>query len=237
VTWGTGAFLLVNTGGELVESRQGLLSTVAYSMPGELHYALEGSVFVAGAAVQWLRDLGVISSAAESQTLAGSLPSNEGVYFVPALAGLGAPHWDPYARGIIVGLTRGTERAHLVRAALEAIAYQTHDLVRAMEADSKEKLSQLRVDGGAARNDFLCQFQADILGIPVLRPEVLETTALGAAFAAGVTAGLWEPSQVSELVCLEHRFEPRMPEEEIKRFLAGWQAAVDRATGWARGGG
>jgi glycerol kinase len=237
VTWGTGAFLLVNTGGELVESRQGLLTTVAYAAPEELHYALEGSVFVAGAAVQWLRDLGVISSAAESQALASSLPSNDGVYFVPALAGLGAPHWDPYARGIIVGLTRGTERAHLVRAALEAIAYQTHDLVRAMEADSKEKLSQLRVDGGAARNDFLCQFQADILGIPVLRPEVLETTALGAAFAAGVTAGLWEPSQVSELVCLERRFEPRMPEEEIKRFLAGWRAAVDRATGWARGGG
>lgn len=233
VTWGTGAFLLVNTGGRPVLSRSGLLTTVAYTGQGTVTYALEGAAFVAGAAVQFLRDLGLIASAAESQALAESLSDNEGVYFVPALAGLGAPYWDPYARGAVLGLTRGTTRAHLARAALEAIAYQTHDLLGAVEADLSERLSELRVDGGAANNDFLCQFQADILGIPVARPRVLETTALGAALAAGVSIGLWDLSQVPELVSVERRFEPKMSDVERRKLLSGWRKAVDRAKGWA----
>ncbi len=234
VTWGTGAFLLLNTGTEVPTSAQGLLSTVAYSTGDRAAYALEGSVFIAGAAIQWLRDLELISSAAESEELSRSLPDNEGVYFVPALVGLGAPYWDPYARGTILGLTRGTTRAHLVRAALEAIAYQTHDVVRAMEADAGIQLPELRVDGGAARNDFLCQFQADILGVPVVRPEVLETTALGAALAAGVAAGIWGISDVPELVRVERRFDPAMPDKERERLLSSWKRAVERARGWAK---
>ncbi|MGY4707094.1 glycerol kinase GlpK [Candidatus Bipolaricaulota sp. J31] len=237
VTWGTGAFLLVNTGDRPVPSRHGLLTTVAYTTGDGVAYALEGSVFVAGAAIQWLRDLGLISRAAESEELARSLAGNDGVYFVPALVGLGAPHWDPYARGAILGLTRGTTRAHLVRAALEAIAYQTADLVRAMESDIAGGLEELRVDGGAARNDFLCQFQADILGIPVVRPEVLETTALGAALAAGVSAGLWDLADIPALVRRERTFAPRMSKEERERLLSGWRKAVDRAKGWAEGEG
>ena len=237
VTWGTGAFLPVNTGERPVPSRHRLLTTVAYATPGGTSYALEGSVFVAGAAVQWLRDLGLLASAAESETLARSLAGNDGVYFVPALVGLGAPHWDPYARGAILGLTRGTTRAHLVRAALEAVAYQTCDLVRAMEADSGRAMVELRVDGGAARNDFLCQFQADILGIPVLRPQVPETTALEAALAAGISVGLWDLSDVPRLARPERRFEARMPREERERLLAGWRRAVTRAKGWAEGKG
>ena len=234
VTWGTGAFLLVNTGDRPVGSSHGLLSTLAYTSPAEVRYALEGSVFIAGAAIQWLRDgLGIIGAAGESEELARTLPGNEGVYFVPALAGLGAPHWDPYARGTILGLTRGTTRAHLVRAALEAIAYQTHDLVRALEADAGISLPVLRVDGGAARNDFLCQFQADLLGIPVVRPQVLETTALGAALAAGVAVGLWSLADLPELIRSERRFEPRMPEGERKRLLSCWRKALERAKGWA----
>ncbi|HIE48059.1 TPA: glycerol kinase, partial [Candidatus Bipolaricaulota bacterium] len=171
------------------------------------------------------------------QALAGSLPGNEGVYFVPALAGLGAPHWDPYARGAILGITRGTTKAHLVRAALEAIAYQTCDLVRALEADAATPLPALRVDGGAARNDFLCQFQADILGIPVQRPQVLETTALGAALAAGVSVGLWEFSDIPSLVRWERAFQPRMSPAKREQLLSGWRKAVERAKGWAEGAG
>jgi glycerol kinase len=235
VTWGTGAFLLVHTGDRPVESGQGLISTVAYSAPGGASYALEGSAFVAGAAVQFLRDLGLISSSAESEALAASLSGNEGVYFVPALTGLGAPHWDPYARGAILGLTRGTTRAHLARAALEAIAYQTHDLVRAAEADFPHRLPELRVDGGAARNEFLCQFQADILGVPVVRPQVLETTALGAALAAGVSLGLWQFSDIPSLVRRERTFQPHMSPSEREQLLAGWHRAVERARGWAEG--
>jgi len=234
VTWGTGAFLLLNTGGEVLTPSRALLSTVAYTTDKGVAYALEGSVFVAGAAIQWLRDLGLISSAAESEGLARSLPGNEGVYFVPALTGLGAPYWDPYARGTIVGLTRGTTRAHLARAALESIAYQTADIVKAMEAEAGFSLSELRVDGGAARNGFLCQFQADILGIPVVRPEVLETTALGAALAAGASAGIWELADIPELLRVERRFEPRMSQRERERLLAGWRAAVERARGFAK---
>ena len=237
VTWGTGAFLLVNTGDRPVGSSHGLLSTLAYSTPQGAGYALEGSVFVAGAAIQWLRDgLGIIGAAGESEELARTLPGNEGVYFVPALAGLGAPHWDPYARGTILGLTRGTTRAHLVRAALEAIAYQTHDLVRTLEADAGISLPVLRVDGGAARNDFLCQFQADILGIPVQRPQVLETTALGAALAAGVSVGLWARSDIPSLVRRERTFQPRMSSDQRERLLSAWRKAVERARGWAEEG-
>ncbi|MBC7098922.1 glycerol kinase GlpK [Candidatus Bipolaricaulota bacterium] len=238
VTWGTGAFLLLNTGDRPVESRHGLLATVAYTSPdGEVRYALEGSVFIAGAAIQWLRDgLGIIRSAAETEALAGSIPSTDGVYFVPALVGLGAPHWDPYARGAILGITRGTKRAHLVRAGLEAIAYQTNDVLRAMEADAGLSLSELKVDGGAAANNFLCQFQSDVLGIPVVRPKVLETTALGAAFAAGLSVGFWEDlSALRGLWCEDRRFLPAMSPEERERLLSGWRRALSRAKGWAKG--
>ncbi len=235
VTWGTGAFLLVNTGGKPVPPPEGILATVAYSRDSEAFYALEGSAFIAGAAIQWLRDsLGLIKSASETDELAQSLPENEGVYFVPALVGLGAPHWDPYARGTILGLTRGTTRAHLARAALEAIAYQTYDLLRAMEGALGKKLSELRVDGGAAKNNFLCQFQADILGIPVVRPAVLETTALGAALACGVSLGLWNLEEIPNLVQPERRFIPQLPESTREKFLAGWKKAVERAKGWAK---
>jgi len=238
VTWGTGAFLLQNVGTNPVRSRHGLLTTVAYTREGsDPCYALEGSVFVAGAAIQWLRDgLGILDDAAGSEILATSVRSNEGVYFVPALTGLGAPHWDPYARGAILGLTRGTTRAHLVRAALEAIAYQTHDVVRAMEADAGVSLPELRVDGGAARNDFLCQFQADILEIPVLRPAVLETTSLGAAFAAGLAVGFWSDlAAVRDLLPEPTRFVPTMSSAEREGRLDGWRRAVDRSRGWAEG--
>jgi len=235
VTWGTGAFLLVNTGARPAPPPEGILATVAYSRNSEVFYALEGSAFIAGAAIQWLRDsLGIIKNASETEELAQSLPENEGVYFVPALVGLGAPHWDPYARGTIVGLTRGTTRAHLARAALEAIAYQTHDLLRAMEGALGKKLSELRVDGGAAKNNFLGQFQADILGIPVVRPAVLETTALGAALACGVSLGLWNLEDIPNLVQSERRFLPQIPEPVREKFLAGWKKAVERAKGWAK---
>jgi glycerol kinase len=235
VTWGTGAFLLVNTGARPALPPEGILATVAYSRNSEVFYALEGSAFIAGAAIQWLRDsLGIIKNVSETEELAQSLPENEGVYFVPALVGLGAPHWDPYARGTIVGLTRGTTRAHLARAALEAVAYQTHDLLRAMEGALGKKLSELRVDGGAAKNNFLCQFQADILGIPVVRPAVLETTALGAALACGVSLGLWNLEDIPNLVQSERRFLPQIPKSVREKFLAGWKKAVERAKGWAK---
>jgi glycerol kinase len=235
VTWGTGAFLLVNTGASPAPPPEGILATVAYSRNSEVFYALEGSAFIAGAAIQWLRDsLGIIKNASETEELAQSLPENEGVYFVPALVGLGAPHWDPYARGTIVGLTRGTTKAHFARAALEAIAYQTHDLLRAMEGALGKKLSELRVDGGAAKNNFLCQFQADILGIPVVRPAVLETTALGAALACGVSLGLWNLEDIPNLVQSERRFLPQIPEPVREKFLSGWEKAVERAKGWAK---
>jgi len=236
VTWGTGAFLLLNTGEHPVLPNHGLISTLAYTEPDRALYALEGSVFVAGAAVQWLRDnLGIIRSAQETESLAQSLPDNEGVYFVPALVGLGAPHWDPYARGLLIGLTRGTGRAHLVRAALESIAYQTHDLLRVMEEALGTKIQQLQVDGGAAKNNFLCQFQADILGIPVIRPRILETTALGAAFAAGRALGLWPDLDCLRSIWTEdRRFLPRMTPAEREKLLAAWQRATDRARQWTK---
>lgn len=236
VTWGTGAFLLINTGERPVDPPPGLLATLAYTDPQKAYYALEGSVFVAGAAIQWLRDsLGIIGSAQETQSLAQSLVSNDGVYFVPALVGLGAPHWDPYARGLLIGLTRGTSRAHLVRAALEAIAYQTHDLIRVMENALGTQLQEFRVDGGAAKNDFLCQFQADILGIPLVRPRILETTALGAAFAAGLALGFWENLPTLRRIWAEDRsFRPNMEPTKREKLLADWQRALERAKNWAR---
>jgi glycerol kinase len=229
-TYGTGCFLLMNTGGQATASRTGLLTTIAWRVNGETEYALEGSVFIAGAAVQWLRDgLGIIASAAETEALATSVSDNQGVYFVPAFVGLGAPYWDQDARGAIVGLTRGATRAHLARAALEAMAYQTRDVVECMQRDSGIKAKELRVDGGATRNDFLCQFQADILGIPVVRPVVTETTALGAAYLAGLAVGFWKnEKEIAQQWQVEKRFEPQMKKSEREQLYEGWQAAVAR---------
>jgi glycerol kinase len=234
-TYGTGCFLLLTTGTEAVASQRGLLTTIAWQLGDQVTYALEGSVFIAGAAVQWLRDgLGILTSAAESEGLARQVPDTGGVYFVPAFVGLGAPYWDPYARGTLVGLTRGTDRRHIVRAALEAICYQSRDLLEAMAADSGIDLHTLRADGGAAANDLLMQLQADLLGVPVQRPAVLETTALGAAYLAGLAVGYWQDQpQVAEQWRAEAQFEPQMPGPERDRLYAGWQRAVQRARGWA----
>ena len=235
-TYGTGSFVLLNTGTEAADPGEGLLTTVAWGLSGEVDYALEAAVFVTGAAVQWLRDgLGIISDAGETEALAGSLESNDGVYFVPALTGLGSPHWDPYARGTIVGLTRGTGRAHLARAALEAIAYQTVDAVRAQEAASGEHVPSLKADGGAVANSWLMQFQADVLGVPVIVPEVAETTALGAAYLAGIATELWSVDQVREMWREAAVYEPRMPEPEREELIGRWREAVERSRRWARG--
>jgi len=238
VAWGTGAFLLMNTGEQRTRSRFGLLSTIARTSCDTMPvYALEGSIFVAGAAIQWLRDaMGLLAEAADSQVMSHAVASTDGVVFVPALTGLGSPHWDPDARGLIIGITRGTRREHLVRAALEAIAYQTHDVVRAMEDDTGCQLPELRVGGGAAKNDFLCQFQSDILGIPVVRPRHMETTAQGAAFAAGIAVGLWDGvDAVSKLWQEDRRFEPMMSATLRNRLLGDWSRAVERAKGWCTG--
>ena len=243
-TYGTGCFLLLNTGPEPVASEAGLLTTVAWSLPpaaGQppaVVYALEGAIFVAGAAVQWLRDgLGLIRTAAETEPLARSVPDTGGVYLVPAFVGLGAPYWDMYARGTLVGLTRGTTRAHLARATLEAIAYQTRDVLEVMSREAGRLPAELRVDGGATENDFLCQFQSDILGVPLLRPRVRETTGLGAAYLAGLGVGLWRgPEALRDLWQLDRRFEPAMPADRREALYADWQRAVERARGWARAG-
>ncbi len=235
VTWGTGAFLLTLLRGEPVVSRHGLLTTVARtSGDGSVAYALEGSVFTCGAALQWLREgLGLGFEAADSEGMARSVESTAGVVFVPALSGLGAPHWDPRARGLLVGMTRGTRREHVVRAALEAIAYQTHDVLRAMEQDAGSPFSELRVGGGVAANDFLCAFQSDILGIPVVRPRITETTVLGAAFAAGISLGLWKNAgALPPPPDGERRFDPTMPESLRTRLLDRWNRAVERAGNW-----
>ncbi len=233
-TYGTGSFVLLNTGGEAPEPGEGLLTTVAWGLGGRTDYALEAAVFITGAAVQWLRDgLGIIGSASESEGLAASLESNDGVYFVPALTGLGSPHWDPYARGTIVGLTRGSGRAQLARAALEAIAYQTVDAVRAQEAAAGEGLEVLKADGGAVSNRWLMQFQADVLGVPVVVPEIAETTALGAAYLAGIATGVWDAEEVEAMWREAARYEPRMGEDERRALLADWRRAVERAKGWA----
>ena len=233
-TYGTGSFLLEQTGGERVASRSGMLTTIAWLRDGRLSYALEGAIFVTGAALQWLRDgLGVIKSAAEAGPLAESVESTGGVYLVPAFVGLGAPHWDAYARGTIVGLTRGTGRAELVRAAVEAMAFQSADVAEAMAADSGHPLRELKVDGGAAVMDFLCQFQADLLGIPVRRPRVTETTALGAAFLAGLGSGAWSgDAELASLWQLDREFEPRLSRDQAGSLLAEWRRAVERARGW-----
>lgn len=229
-TYGTGCFLLMNTGEEAKASKNGLLTTIAWRTGGAIEYALEGSVFIAGAAVQWLRDgLGIIANAADTEALATSVADNGGVYFVPAFVGLGAPYWDMSARGAIVGLTRGATRAHLARAALEAMAYQTRDVVECMEKDSGIKAKELRVDGGATRNDFLCQFQADILGLPVVRPVITETTALGAAYLAGLAVGFWKSKrEIATQWQVEKRFEPRMKKSEREQLYEGWREAVAR---------
>jgi glycerol kinase len=234
-TYGTGSFILLNTGRDAPQPGEGLLTTVAWGLGNETDYALEAAVFITGAALQWLRDgLGIIGSAPESEGLAASLDSNDGVYFVPALTGLGSPHWDPYARGTIVGLTRGSGRAQLARAALEAIAYQTVDAVRAQEAAAGAALEVLKADGGAVSNRWLMQFQADVLGAPVVVPEISETTALGAAYLAGIATGVWEPEQVETMWRQAARYEPRMGEDERQTLLADWHRAVERARGWAK---
>jgi glycerol kinase len=233
-TYGTGCFLLLNTGTTPVRSRAGLLTTLAWKIGDTTTYALEGSVFIAGAAIQWLRDgLAVIERAPDSEALAASVPDTGGVYFVPAFVGLGAPYWDMYARGTIVGLTRGTTRAHLVRAALEAIAYQSRDVLEAMATDAGVAIDALRVDGGATANDFLCQFQADVMGTTVLRPAVIETTALGAAYLAGLGVGLW-PSQeaLAERWKVERAFAPAMDAQRRDALYDGWRRAVARAQNW-----
>ena len=234
-TYGTGCFFLVNTGTEAVVSRHGLLTTIAWRIGDRTTYALEGSVFIAGAVIQWLRDgLGLIRTAAESAVLASSVSDTGGVYFVPAFVGLGAPYWDMYARGTIVGVTRGTTAAHLARAALEAIAYQSRDVLEVMAADAAIPVRQLRVDGGAAANDFLCQFQADIMDVPVLRPAVIETTGVGAAYLAGLGAGIWSSlDALAQRATIERTFTPAMDPVTRAQRYEGWRRAVERARGWA----
>jgi glycerol kinase len=233
-TYGTGCFIVLNTGDVPVASSNRLLTTVAWSRPGELRYALEGSVFVAGAAVQWLRDgLGIIARSHDVEALAASVPDAGGVVLVPAFAGLGAPYWDPYARGAIVGLTRGTTGAHIARAALESIAFQSVDVIDAMARDAGTPLAELRVDGGAASNDALMQLQADLLGVSVVRPAVTETTALGAAYLAGLAVGVWrDEEEITTLWREERRFEPRIDPDERRHRIERWRRAVDRARRW-----
>jgi len=232
-TYGTGCFMLMNTGSTPVVSRNSLISTTAWRVDGKPTFALEGSVFVAGAAVQWLRDeMGLIKNAAESEEVALSIPDNGNVFMVPAFTGLGAPHWDMYSRGLIVGLTRGTGRAHIVRAALESIAYQTRDVLEAMMKDSGLRPDVLRVDGGASNNNFLMQFQSDILGVNVLRPAVTETTAMGAAMLAGRAIGLWDDKALARLWQQGALFSPRMPATRKEARYSNWTRAVQRAKGW-----
>jgi glycerol kinase len=229
-TYGTGSFVLQNAGAELPDPAEGLLNTIAWGVGDRVDYALEAAIFVTGAAVQWLRDeLGIIRAADETEELARSLDSNDGVYLVPAFTGLGSPHWDPYARGTVVGLTRGAGRAHLARAALEAMAYQTVDAVRAMEEASGVVLEELKADGGAVVNGWLMKFQADVLGVPVVVPEVSETTALGAAYLAGVATDTWTEDDVSGMWREAARYEPSMSDDERETLLAGWARALERA--------
>ncbi len=234
-TYGTGCFLLLHTGERAVPSKHNLLTTVAWRIGGRTEYALEGSVFVAGAAIQWLRDeLRIVGSAAEADALAATVPDAGGVYLVPAFAGLGAPHWDPYARGALVGLSRGTGRAEICRAALEGIAHQTADVITAMAADSAIALAELRVDGGASRSAPLLQFQADLLGVPVVRPANVETTAFGAAGLAGLAVGYWSSrAELARQWSVDARFEPVRPAAEMAASRRGWARAVERSRGWA----
>jgi glycerol kinase len=233
-TYGTGCFLVMNTGDKIISSSHGLLSTIAWGLGGKVSYALEGSIFIAGAAVQWLRDeLGLVQTAAETEYFASQTADAGGVYFVPAFVGLGAPYWDMYARGAMLGLTRGTSKKHIIRAALESIAYQTRDVLAAIRRDSGMELSVLRVDGGASANNFLMQFQADILGAGVSRPRTIETTALGAAYLAGLAVGFWKNTEeLSAEWAEDRRFTPAMQEDDRARLSAGWKKAVARAAKW-----
>ncbi|MDR2371070.1 MAG: glycerol kinase GlpK [Treponema sp.] len=234
-TYGTGCFLLMNTGSEPAESRNGLLTTIAASLPGKVQYVLEGSVFVGGAVIQWLRDeMRFITESADAEYYAGKVKDTGGVYLVPAFTGLGAPYWDMYARGCITGITRGTKRYHIIRAAQESIAYQSLDLIRAMEKDTGVRLSELKVDGGATRDKFLMQFQADVMGGNIRRPVVRETTALGAAYLAGLAVGFWKDlNEVKGMWKCDATFFPRMEKEKQEELLAGWHKAVGRSRGWA----
>jgi glycerol kinase len=232
-TYGTGCFILLNTGRRRIDSNHGLMTTVACGPDGRPAYALEGAVFIAGAAIQWLRDqIGILRTAGESEAMAEAVPDNGGVYFVPAFVGLGAPYWDPEARGTIVGLTRGTRKNHLVRAALEAMAYSTRDILEIMRKDSGLRIKDLRVDGGATANNFLCRFQADILGFPVIRPRVIETTALGAAYLAGLAVGFWTGAdEIKRFWGVDRTYRPSLKKSSADVLYAGWQAAVRRARG------
>lgn len=233
-TYGTGCFLLMNTGEKAIPSKNNLLTTVAWKIGGKTEYALEGSVFVGGAVVQWLRDeLKIVSSAEECSRLAASVPDAGGMYLVPAFAGLGAPHWDPYARGLCIGMTRGTNRAHYCRAALEGIAFQSADLIECMTKDSGIEIKELRVDGGASRSEPLMQFQSDLLGVDVIRPDNVETTAMGAAYLAGLAVGFWESKEdIISRWKVDASFKPSRPKEEMEKLAAGWDRAVERAKDW-----
>ncbi|MFC5626334.1 glycerol kinase GlpK [Algoriphagus winogradskyi] len=233
-TYGTGCFLVMNTGSEAVRSKNQLLTTVAWKIGDEINYALEGSVFIGGAAIQWLRDgIGLLGHARESERLAESIDGNDGVYFVPALSGLGAPHWDQNARGAFFGITRGTEKAHMARAALEAIAYQVYDVLKAMEKDAGKPTKELRVDGGATANNFLMQFQANLLDCEIKRPEIIETTAIGAAFLAGLAIGFWEDrDEIQELWNADKSFTPSMEKTDRDKLIHFWHKAVERSKNW-----
>lgn len=235
-TYGTGCFLLMNTGEKAVESKNGLLTTIAWGLDGKVEYALEGSIFMGGASVQWLRDeLRMLKKASDSEEYALAVEDTNGVYVVPAFVGLGAPYWDQYARGTIVGLTRGAKKEHFIRATLESIAYQTYDVLKAMEEDSGIKLKTLKVDGGACANNFLMQFQSDILDVEVYRPEVIETTALGAAYLAGLAVGYWkDKNDICKNWAISREFKPNMKDEKRNEFLEGWHEAVNRSRNWAK---
>ena len=233
-TYGTGCFLLMNTGEEMVKSHNGLITTIAIGFEGKVEYALEGSIFMGGASVQWLRDeLKLVGESKDTEYFARKVKDNGGVYVVPAFVGLGAPYWDMYARGAILGLTRGANKNHIIRATLESIAYQTRDVIEAMQEDSGIKLNHLKVDGGAAANNFLMEFQAEILGTSVRRPVILETTALGAAYLAGLAVGIWESKEeIKKQWILDEEFTCKMPEEERENKYKGWKKAVGRAMKW-----
>ena len=235
-TYGTGGFMLVNTGETAVESKNGLITTIAWGLDGKVNYALEGSVFVSGATIQWLRDeVKLLESAGQSEDIARSVPDTAGAYIVPAFTGLGAPYWDPYARGAVLGLTRGVNKAHLVRAALESMAYQTYDLMKSMTEDMGHELSTFKVDGGACANDFLVEFQSDIMNMPLYRPVCIETTSLGAAYLAGLATGYWESTEdIISNWQVDKIFEPNMAEDRREELLDGWHKAVKCTFGWAR---
>jgi glycerol kinase len=235
-TYGTGCFMLMNTGEKAIASQNGLLTTIAWGINGKVEYALEGSVFVAGAAIQWLRDeLRMIKNAGDTEEYANAVEDTNGVYMVPAFVGLGAPYWDPYARGTIVGLTRGTRKEHFIRAVLESLAYQAYDVLKAMEEDSNIKLISLKVDGGACANNFIMQFQSDVLGVKVDRPEVIETTALGAAYLAGLAVGYWKNrEEIAKNWAVSKVFSPTIDEEKRKTLLSGWHEAINRASDWVK---